>query len=627
MSQLLKATIDTNATLNNIELFFSSSSACISELIQNSYRAEAKNLIVNLKSKPCLNATGIPSMTNSIESIEIIDDGLGISDFSFLFNFSGSGWKNEIKQNKKPFGIGFFSVLYIAEEITIESNGLKYTFSKNDIIGTHKAGVEAKKSSVAVGTKITLSGINENAPCEIKDANLLAVFLDNQLKAMPLKSVINYTSAHHSLGSNEISASIVNHLVINSDSTCNISTEEYDRCYFEFGTIYIPSTGYRFSPSLNEIVCYLQNQPISIQPSAEGFLGGNLYQPNFSCNDKKIIVHLLDNVKACAPDRKIIHQDQSHLIQNKLLEAIKLHETKKLHQKCLISVGTEDESRFLNQHYFLILEHLNASVLNLFNFVPNHFSTINGYPQINDETPFLEIEEKFSTDKKLDQKWFEDNKAKILIFNPFSVQQSSLAAFIAESDPCTLLFEIDNSVHLMLSKNCNLFEDYWLKEYLLDLTSLSDNLKSEIIVSCDDDKSNKSVCFNDDYHYLNFEFVESFIVKFIIDGVIKWQGHSNEIPFTLCLNQYSEEIDKTYIPYCIDVVHRHLSCFTCYRDQYGNVIELPGERDFHNWITAQLITDEIKALESLFNTFLKDCSLDNETFTVNVKNGVSEIIK
>lgn len=100
--------INQDKLLANLQFSFSNKTTLLGELMQNSRRAGATS--VSLES---LDET----------TLRISDDGKGIDDFQNLFSVAESGWDAETVRTERPFGMGFLSCLYQAENIHIESNG------------------------------------------------------------------------------------------------------------------------------------------------------------------------------------------------------------------------------------------------------------------------------------------------------------------------------------------------------------------------------------------------------------------------------------------------------------------------------------------------------------------------
>lgn len=125
------------ASLSN---WFASSFSVLGELMQNARRAEATEVRFTLDGN----------------DLVIQDDGVGIEDFQDLVQFAESGWKVETRIAESPFGMGFFSTLYCAEAVTIQSRGRKLQVRLTDVLDRRELAVVDDPNPVTVGTRITM---------------------------------------------------------------------------------------------------------------------------------------------------------------------------------------------------------------------------------------------------------------------------------------------------------------------------------------------------------------------------------------------------------------------------------------------------------------------------------------
>lgn len=128
--------------LEHLKTMFSTSTTVLAEAIQNARRAGASSVELDFNDETA--------------SLVISDNGCGISDFRALITVAESGWSEETIATDKPFGIGFFSVSFAAEQVTVESRGRQITFSSGDLIAKRNIAVEP--SSFIGGTRLTLHG-------------------------------------------------------------------------------------------------------------------------------------------------------------------------------------------------------------------------------------------------------------------------------------------------------------------------------------------------------------------------------------------------------------------------------------------------------------------------------------
>jgi len=121
---------------------YSDRTAWVEELVQNAQRARAKHVYMVL----------------GYDSIIFEDDGIGCTDPAVLFEKSSSGWDSSVA-SQNPFGEGFFSVMMVADLITVESVGFKAVFDVLEIL--ERGNVDCVKitsnRSRKKGMKVTLS--------------------------------------------------------------------------------------------------------------------------------------------------------------------------------------------------------------------------------------------------------------------------------------------------------------------------------------------------------------------------------------------------------------------------------------------------------------------------------------
>lgn len=157
----MKISVNAEKTIKNFSSVLTDPTKVLSELIQNARRAGATRIDI--------------AMTQASDTepsvFEIIDNGVGIADFTKLFTLSESGWSaGNAKEN--PFGMGFFSVFYAADHVAIESCGNRIALQSSSALNFEDFG-EPMLGVVPVGyTKITLSGVKfstSNAEWKIKE--------------------------------------------------------------------------------------------------------------------------------------------------------------------------------------------------------------------------------------------------------------------------------------------------------------------------------------------------------------------------------------------------------------------------------------------------------------------------
>lgn len=105
----MKIQVNAEATIKNFSSVMTDKTKVISELLQNSRRAGAS--LVEFYTK---------DVDGKVDMV-VLDNGAGITDFGDLFTLSKSGWSDELASTEGSFGMGFFSVLYSAEEVMVQS--------------------------------------------------------------------------------------------------------------------------------------------------------------------------------------------------------------------------------------------------------------------------------------------------------------------------------------------------------------------------------------------------------------------------------------------------------------------------------------------------------------------------
>lgn len=353
----LTATVDAVGTLKNLDTIFTSSSTCITELMQNSRRAGATSLTVTLvpgepkietiahRSSKEKTYTNITALT---ESIVIEDDGLGIDDFSKLFCFSNSGWNAELQEAERSYGVGFFSVLFYAESVSVESNGIKHSFTKDDILGGSGSAVSA--SDFIHGTKITLSKVKQN--CTVK----LIESMRNYCRAYPLEVTLNaeiYNNDFEQQNGDLESRKVVVNNALEPDlmQTKLDQRDDYIKVPFEYGVTYVPKGRVITSCTFPDVedLAYLQSLPILVST-------GYMYNRKQFSLGESVVTFLNDNVPATHPDRNSVHGDMIDKVSKALREAVIKISCNRFEQIICdaLTASPEDKYKFFKSHYTLL---------------------------------------------------------------------------------------------------------------------------------------------------------------------------------------------------------------------------------------------------------------------------------
>ena len=140
-AEKITASINEGRMLSHLKNFFSKTSTVLSECMQNARRAGATQV----------------EFAHTGTTLSITDNGCGVINFKDLITLAGSGWSEEMMASEQPFGVGFFSVCFVAEKICVESKGKQISFSAEDVIEKHPINIVP--SSFIGGTRITLTGV------------------------------------------------------------------------------------------------------------------------------------------------------------------------------------------------------------------------------------------------------------------------------------------------------------------------------------------------------------------------------------------------------------------------------------------------------------------------------------
>lgn len=116
------------------------------------------------------------------KTFSIHDNGCGISDFATLMTIGDSGWDEPTAAVERPYGMGFMSAIYAADEVEISSLGRTLKFSTQDALNYGQFEVESSDQVGAWKTSITLRGF------EWKDAS---ASIKNMCMGFPLPVTFN----------------------------------------------------------------------------------------------------------------------------------------------------------------------------------------------------------------------------------------------------------------------------------------------------------------------------------------------------------------------------------------------------------------------------------------------------
>ena len=128
--------------VRNLGAVYSNANVVLGELLQNARRAGATRVEVN--------------HSDSMASLQVLDDGCGISDFQKLLMIAESGWNQEVVDAEQPYGMGWMATCFAAERVIVESKGKRMRFKTEDALALQD--LECEESEVSGHTVITLLG-------------------------------------------------------------------------------------------------------------------------------------------------------------------------------------------------------------------------------------------------------------------------------------------------------------------------------------------------------------------------------------------------------------------------------------------------------------------------------------
>lgn len=134
------AAVNEQRLLGHLKSMFSTSTKLLAELMQNARRAGASR--VEFVFDP------------DTATLVVSDDGCGIETFRSILTVAESGWAEDVQADESPYGIGFFSVVFGAETVLVESNRCAIRFTADDLI--NKVGIPEQPTSFSGGTRVSL---------------------------------------------------------------------------------------------------------------------------------------------------------------------------------------------------------------------------------------------------------------------------------------------------------------------------------------------------------------------------------------------------------------------------------------------------------------------------------------
>jgi hypothetical protein len=148
-STTIKATVD-SSILTKMKSAFTNSANLLAEAMQNARRAGATEVHFHYD--------------YHMKKLNISDNGQGIDDFNALLTMALSGWEKSVTEAEGAFGIGFFSMLYQCEKISVMSNGNSFSATTEEILNGAPITVHAADEILQTcSTLITLEGFSMSA--------------------------------------------------------------------------------------------------------------------------------------------------------------------------------------------------------------------------------------------------------------------------------------------------------------------------------------------------------------------------------------------------------------------------------------------------------------------------------
>ena len=145
LNEVVQIKVNESRLVQNLGTVFSSNTKVLAELMQNARRAGATRI----------------NIVENGDVLTISDNGSGISDFQKLLTLAESGWDAQTVESEGAYGMGFFSALFSAKKVIVQSNGKQIIIHCDEDLLTQKIDILA--SSVVAGTFVHLHG------CQVSD--------------------------------------------------------------------------------------------------------------------------------------------------------------------------------------------------------------------------------------------------------------------------------------------------------------------------------------------------------------------------------------------------------------------------------------------------------------------------
>lgn len=146
--QSVVAGVNEKKLFSTMKHLFATSFSLVGELMQNARRSGATQILFNFDPEA--------------KTLEVIDDGCGISDFGKLLALCDSGWDEKVTLADSPYGMGLFSLHFACSRATFRSNGLKLQTSLDDIVNKRQLVAVIDNDPVRLGTVLQLEGLTKD---------------------------------------------------------------------------------------------------------------------------------------------------------------------------------------------------------------------------------------------------------------------------------------------------------------------------------------------------------------------------------------------------------------------------------------------------------------------------------
>ncbi len=167
--------INESKLMQNLGYAFSNSTTVLSETMQNARRSGASEIRFFFDDKQNL--------------LTIIDNGSGVADMQKLLSLADSGWPDEVVKKDRPFGMGWFSVLFSVPQIRVESMGQAIDFYSKDALAFSQIEVQSINHGF-VGTILELKGFKLGSGIQ-NVSSLLEAVLKKYAKGFAIRVYLN----------------------------------------------------------------------------------------------------------------------------------------------------------------------------------------------------------------------------------------------------------------------------------------------------------------------------------------------------------------------------------------------------------------------------------------------------